>query len=162
MYPKPNRRPESCIVVGAGMAGLMAARTLISAGVRVLVLDKGRGVGGRMATRRAQGPPAGPTGVWDHGAQFFTARDEVFQALVSAMLDQKWPRSGAMASQARQFQVRRTFILATAAPQAWRRSQSTWLGDSKCTSLQGYPGFVSATGVGCSRWRPGNSRWPMP
>jgi renalase len=89
MLPRPKRRPESCIVVGAGMAGLMAARTLTSAGVRVLVLDKGRGVGGRMATRRAQVSPAGPTGVWDHGAQFFTARDEVFQALVSGMLDQK-------------------------------------------------------------------------
>lgn len=89
MLPKPKRRPESCIVVGAGMAGLMAARTLTSTGVRVLVLDKGRGVGGRMATRRAQGSPAGPTGVWDHGAQFFTARDEVFQVLVSGMLDQR-------------------------------------------------------------------------
>ncbi|MFN0149422.1 MAG: NAD(P)/FAD-dependent oxidoreductase [bacterium] len=84
---EPDRRPESCIVVGAGMAGLMAARRLTSAGVRVLVVDKGRGVGGRMATRRAPGLPAGRAGVWDHGAQFFTAREEAFRTLVSGWLD---------------------------------------------------------------------------
>lgn len=71
---------KSCLVIGAGIAGLMAARTLQAQGVRVTVLDKGRGVGGRMATRRIG------SAVFDHGAQFFTARNPRFQALVAAWL----------------------------------------------------------------------------
>ena len=71
---KENRSGISdCLIVGAGMAGLSAARTLSDHGVRAVVLDKGRGVGGRMATRRFEG------GVFDHGAQFFTVRDPVFE-----------------------------------------------------------------------------------
>ena len=38
------------IVIGAGLSGLIAAGTLKASGARVLVLDKGRGVGGRLAT----------------------------------------------------------------------------------------------------------------
>ncbi|MBM3847668.1 MAG: FAD-binding protein [Verrucomicrobia bacterium] len=60
------------IVIGAGLSGLLAAARLQSGGARVLVLDKGRGMGGRLATRRT-----GPA-VFDHGAQFFTARDPEF------------------------------------------------------------------------------------
>ena len=37
------------VVVGAGIAGLMASRCLTEAGYRVIVLEKARGVGGRMA-----------------------------------------------------------------------------------------------------------------
>ena len=40
------------IVVGAGLSGLMAARECASHGHEVIVFDKGRGVGGRLATRR--------------------------------------------------------------------------------------------------------------
>ena len=69
-------RGLSCLVIGAGIAGLIAARALRAAGHRVLVLDKGRGVGGRMATRRIEG------GVFDHGAQFVTVRDPRFQQIV--------------------------------------------------------------------------------
>ena len=64
------------LIVGAGLAGLRAARELQSAGRRVLVFDKGRGVSGRAATRRWDGVPV------DHGAQFFTARSDVFKAQV--------------------------------------------------------------------------------
>lgn len=64
------------VVVGAGMAGLSAARALHDAGHDVVVLDKGRGPGGRMATRRIDGATL------DHGAQFFTVRTEGFAALV--------------------------------------------------------------------------------
>lgn len=56
-------------VIGAGLAGLAAARTLADAGVQVTVLEKSRGVGGRTATRR-EGPWA-----FDHGAQYATFRD---------------------------------------------------------------------------------------
>jgi len=66
------------IVIGAGVSGLIAARTAQANGARVLVLDKGRGVGGRLATRRTD------SGVFDHGAQFFTARDPQFRLLVEA------------------------------------------------------------------------------
>ena len=60
------------IVVGAGLAGLMAARELRNKGHDVVVLDKGRGVGGRLATRRIG------DAVLDHGAQFFTVRTDEF------------------------------------------------------------------------------------
>ena len=60
-------------VVGAGMAGLAAARALADHGLEVRVLDKGRRPGGRMATRRSR-----EGWMADHGAQFFTARDPRF------------------------------------------------------------------------------------
>ena len=66
------------VVIGAGLSGLLAAARLQSGGARVLVLDKGRGVGGRLATRRTD------LGAFDHGAQFFTARDPQFRLLVEA------------------------------------------------------------------------------
>lgn len=65
------------------MAGLTAASALQQAGWKVKVVDKGRGVGGRMATRRIDQVR------FDHGAQFFTARDARFQERV---LD--WEKAG--------------------------------------------------------------------
>lgn len=65
-------------VVGAGIAGLCAAERLVASGLRVLVLDKSRGIGGRMATRRLG------AAVCDHGAQFFTVREGDFADLVAA------------------------------------------------------------------------------
>jgi predicted NAD/FAD-dependent oxidoreductase len=64
------------LVVGAGIAGLIAAGELQRAGRRVLVLDKGRGVGGRLASRRIGGA------TFDHGAQFITTRDPRFAAVL--------------------------------------------------------------------------------
>jgi renalase len=64
------------LVVGAGIAGLTAARRLHGAGHGVTVVDKGRGVGGRLATRRIG------DAVVDHGAQFFTAPTPSFAARV--------------------------------------------------------------------------------
>lgn len=63
-------------IIGAGMAGLACARRLVGAGHTPLVLDKGRGIGGRMATRRAT-LAAGEVS-FDHGAQYLTARDPGF------------------------------------------------------------------------------------
>ena len=71
--------PYDVIIVGAGIAGLVAARELQGAGLRTVVLEKSRGFGGRMATRRVGSV------VFDHGAQFFTARDPRFAALVRSM-----------------------------------------------------------------------------
>ena len=70
------------VVVGAGLSGLSAARALQDAGHEVVVLDKGRGLGGRMATRRIT-TSDGSIATFDHGAQFFTARDETFTSLVA-------------------------------------------------------------------------------
>ncbi|MBU61370.1 MAG: hypothetical protein CMI26_02565 [Opitutae bacterium] len=57
------------IVVGAGISGCICARRLLDTGHEVTVVEKGRGVGGRMSTRRMNGAAI------DHGAQFFTIRD---------------------------------------------------------------------------------------
>ena len=90
---KATDERSSVVVVGAGMAGLAAANELRLGGVRVLVLDKGRGVGGRMATRRIDGA------TFDHGAQFITSRDSRFRALVEqgrqAGAVEEWFRDGA-------------------------------------------------------------------
>ncbi|MGL4513401.1 MAG: NAD(P)/FAD-dependent oxidoreductase [Lacipirellulaceae bacterium] len=74
-------------VIGAGVCGLTAARELARAGIRVRVFDKGRGVGGRASTRRDD---AGRQ--FDHGAQYFTARDERFVAEIES-----WIRAGRVA-----------------------------------------------------------------
>lgn len=71
------------IVVGAGVAGLQAARTAQAAGHGVLVLEKSRGFGGRAATRTVDGVRI------DHGAQFATARTHAFREVVDA-----WQASG--------------------------------------------------------------------
>lgn len=64
---KPPPRRSDALVVGAGLAGLAAARGLAAAGFAVTVLEKSRGLGGRLATRRAD-----PL-VFDHGAPFVDA-----------------------------------------------------------------------------------------
>ncbi len=70
--------PSSTIVIiGAGITGLSCARTLANHGQASLILEKGRGVGGRVSTRRAQN---GMT--FDHGAQYITAKSEEFRSIV--------------------------------------------------------------------------------
>jgi predicted NAD/FAD-dependent oxidoreductase len=69
------------VVVGAGLAGLAAARRLQSDGRAVTVLDKGRSPGGRLATRRIGDARL------DHGAQFFTQRGPEMAGLVAELRD---------------------------------------------------------------------------
>ena len=80
------------LIVGAGLSGLMAAATLVERGMdkqgsppKILILDKGRSVGGRLATRRfnTKGNGAGRA---DHGAQFMTVRENAFQRHVEQWL----------------------------------------------------------------------------
>ena len=70
-------------IVGAGLSGLMAACELHARGHEVTVFDKGRGVGGRLATRRIG------DATLDHGAQFFTVRSEEFAQHVDT-----WVKAG--------------------------------------------------------------------
>lgn len=74
---------SNIFIIGAGLSGLMAAHALTRAGARVTVLDKGRSVGGRLATRRIGAGHA------DHGAQFFTVRTSEFAGYV-----QEWASDG--------------------------------------------------------------------
>lgn len=64
-------------VIGAGMAGGYLGSALGQLGHDVVVLEKSRGFGGRMATRRGEGVQ------FDHGAPFFTARTSLFKGLLA-------------------------------------------------------------------------------
>ncbi len=68
------------VVVGAGLTGLVAARRL-ARDHDVKVLDKGRSVGGRLATRRIG------AATLDHGAQFFTVRGDALRRQVDDWLE---------------------------------------------------------------------------
>lgn len=65
-------KPKNIAIIGAGMAGVTCARTLVQAGHKVTVFEKSAGIGGRMATRSTS------FGTFDHGAQYFTVRDPRF------------------------------------------------------------------------------------
>ena len=68
---------DPVVVVGAGISGIAAARVLTDAGREVVVLDRGRRIGGRMASRRTDGRMV------DTGASYFTVSDDTFQAQVA-------------------------------------------------------------------------------
>lgn len=73
-------------IVGAGMAGAACARRLADHGLEVALFDKGRSVGGRLAQRRLEGL------VFDHGAQYLSAREPAFMAQV-----ERWRALGLVA-----------------------------------------------------------------
>ncbi len=68
--------PKHIAIIGAGMAGITAARTLVQSGHHVTVVEKSRSPGGRMATRQTE------FGSFDHGAQYFTVRDARFRQMM--------------------------------------------------------------------------------
>jgi predicted NAD/FAD-dependent oxidoreductase len=74
-------------IIGAGMAGIAAARAVSGAGAAVTIFDKGRQPGGRLATRQTQGF------TFNHGCQFFTRRDSGFAA-ATAPFSAVWPQAG--------------------------------------------------------------------
>lgn len=80
-------QPQSCLIIGGGIAGLIAGTVLHRQGIPVTVLDKGRGIGGRLATRRIQHPLLGE-GVFDYGTQGFSVSDPQFQVWVDEWLEQ--------------------------------------------------------------------------
>ncbi|MBC7428805.1 MAG: NAD(P)-binding protein [Bacteriovorax sp.] len=71
------------IVIGAGISGLNTARKIKDLNLgSVQVLEKSRGVGGRMATRRAHDTR------FDHGAQFYRLKNDIVD------LHQDWKQLG--------------------------------------------------------------------
>ncbi|MDA0902599.1 MAG: FAD-dependent oxidoreductase [Proteobacteria bacterium] len=68
-------------IIGAGLAGLSAAKKLAQSN-EVVIFDKSRGIGGRMTTRRV-----GEEYSFDHGAQFFTAKSDKFKELCQKALE---------------------------------------------------------------------------
>ncbi len=66
-------------IIGAGLAGLTCARELAAQGVDSVIFDKGRGLGGRLSTRRAERGYQ-----FDHGARYLTAQGEDFESLLLA------------------------------------------------------------------------------
>ncbi len=68
-------------VIGAGMAGLICAQQLTQAGYSVRVIDKSRGIGGRVATRRLFDTKA------DHGACYLQPQGEVLQSLIALLVE---------------------------------------------------------------------------
>jgi hypothetical protein len=79
-------------IVGAGLAGLLCGRVLAESGHDVVLFDKGRGPGGRLATRRIDDARL------DHGAQFFTTRSDRFAGLVT-----EWSAAGLVVEWTRGF-----------------------------------------------------------
>jgi renalase len=76
----PNSSYEIAIV-GAGVAGLTAARALHDAGRKVIVIDKSRGLGGRLATRRLVNGHA------DHGVCYLSAQGQAFQSWLDSLTE---------------------------------------------------------------------------
>lgn len=69
-------KSKRAAVIGAGMAGVSAAKSLSASGWEVVVFEKSRGWGGRCATKRIE------ECVVDHGAQYFTMREAEFELAV--------------------------------------------------------------------------------
>ena len=63
--PPSSQASPHCdiLIIGAGIAGLAAGRMAQQAGLKVMIIDKGRRVGGRVSTRRIDGF------VFNHGAR---------------------------------------------------------------------------------------------
>ncbi|MEG4342984.1 FAD-dependent oxidoreductase [Microcoleus sp. A003_D6] len=69
------------VAIGAGMAGLICAQQLRLAGYSVAVVEKSRGAGGRVATRRVHGTRA------DHGARYLEPQGDAVQGLIEVLVD---------------------------------------------------------------------------
>ena len=66
-------------IIGAGLTGITLAQKLNN-NFAVTVFEKSRGIGGRITTKRIEGFE------FDHGAQFFTAKSELFKQFIKQMI----------------------------------------------------------------------------
>ncbi len=87
-------RDSAVLISGGGMSGLGAAATLVAAGVDTVLCEQGRGLGGRVCTRRVRGQPLS----FDHGCQYFAPKAEPFAAVLaeleSAGIVARWGEGG--------------------------------------------------------------------
>ena len=114
----------SCLVIGAGLAGLTAAGILQRAGLRTRVLEANAVPGGRLATLIDDEAGSKPA-AFDHGAQFFTVREEPFAALVKS-----WLEAGAAIEWSRGF--------ATADGSYYADGHPRYIGQAGMTSIAGH------------------------
>jgi predicted NAD/FAD-dependent oxidoreductase len=75
------------VIIGSGMAGLACVRRLADAGQAAIVLENGRGIAGRVATRRVGDLQ------FDHGAQFVNAHGAGFRAALGGLSVAAWQDS---------------------------------------------------------------------
>ena len=76
---KTGKTPRHFAIIGAGMAGVVCARTLVQAGHQVTVFEKSSKAGGRTTTIDS------PFGSFDAGAQYFTVRDPRFAQAIDTV-----------------------------------------------------------------------------
>lgn len=77
-----NKNIYDVIIVGAGISGLVFAKKMKQNGLNVLVIEKSKSVGGRMATRRDENSR------YDHGAQFLKFENPELQDIKNELLEQ--------------------------------------------------------------------------
>ena len=75
----PGRGARHFAIIGAGMAGIACARTLVQAGHQVTVFEQAAAPGGRTATVDSA------FGSFDAGAQYFTVRDPRFARAIDTV-----------------------------------------------------------------------------
>ena len=83
------------LIVGAGITGIACARALREQGIDFTIVNKGRRIGGRMASKAVHDSQTPFDGrVFDIGASYFTVSDLGFQSVVDSMVEhgvvQKW------------------------------------------------------------------------
>jgi monoamine oxidase len=86
-----SQKPMDVIVLGAGMAGLAAARALAERNLRVLVVEAQQRAGGRILSQRVEGG-----GVVELGAEFVHGRPAELWALIDESGVETVERDGAM------------------------------------------------------------------
>src|SRR5215470_12356574 len=86
----PSPQPE-VLIIGAGMAGLTAARILAEAGVPVTVLEARNRVGGRILTHHVDNQAI------ELGAEFIHGRPPELRALLSESGLETYERDGSQA-----------------------------------------------------------------
>ena len=76
------------LIVGAGISGVACARELRDRGVPFTMINKGRKIGGRMASKRVRDSGTKYDGrVFDIGASYFTVSDPDFKSLTDSMIN---------------------------------------------------------------------------
>jgi predicted NAD/FAD-dependent oxidoreductase len=131
-------RLPKVLIAGAGMTGLTAAAELQQAGHEVLVVEKGKAVGGRLASCRVGGA------TFDYGAQFITARSPRFAAATGRWLKkgiiEEWYRGSA--DQTREHVRWRGAPAMAAIPEFLAHGVSVWLGRQLVCLRRGTHGWV--------------------